>query len=79
MYPWSGSESVEVVMESALAVLNEPEVLQLHLLPDWKSNTLSSCQTIRRETSDSSFQLPQKGTEGRTNQVGGAGIYPSLM
>ncbi|MXQ81113.1 hypothetical protein E5288_WYG012802 [Bos mutus] len=56
-------------MESALAVLNEPEVLRLHLLPDWKSNTLSSCQTIRRETSDSSFQLPQEGTEGRPSQI----------
>ena len=72
-YPWWGSESVELVMESALAALNEPEVLRLHMLPDWKSNTLSSCQTIRRETSDPSFQLPQKWTEGRISQVGGAG------
>lgn len=78
-YPWSCSNSVELVMDSILAVLKKPEVLQLHLLPNWKSDTLSFCQTLRTETSTMSFQLPQKWREGGRSQTEGAGIHPSVM
>ena len=69
----------QLVMESALAVLKKPEVSQLHLVPNWKSDTLSSCQTTRTETSDKSFQLPEKRREDRMSQTAGAGVHPSLM
>lgn len=67
----------ELGTDWALAVLKKPEVLQLYLLPNWKSDTLSFCQAARTETSDKSFQLPQKWRE-RTEWARWEGLEPIL-
>lgn len=77
-YPWLCNKSVQLVTDSALAVLKKPEVLRMHLLPNWKSDLLSFCQTTRTETSDKSFQLPQKWRKDRMSQTEGARIHPGL-